>query len=167
MEIGDIAGKGTVYDEFGKAIVHPDEALLDFFKAKSRSWVAEYQEMLREVNLSKAEKLHFEGEFTVTNKRILFLAKPRDFADESISGGVLGNFPDDIVHVMKRSNIAKEEEARLYLQVGWEEIDKVKIGPVNSYVYLKLAGEKPLRFIFDKESGKRLRYIVGKMLNNK
>lgn len=167
MIVGDITGKGTIYDDSGKAIVHPDEALLDFFKAKSRSWAAEYQEKIREVNLSGAHKIHFDGEFTVTNKRILFLAEPRSFDEELSSMGILGGSADDFQHVMNRSNITKEEEGRLYLQIGWQEIDKIKIGPVNSHVYLKLNDEQSFKFVFDKESGRRLKYIVDKMLNNK
>ena len=167
MIVGDIAGKGTIYDNSGKAIVEPDEDLLDFFKGRTRSWIAEYQEKIKEVNLTGAQKLYFNGEFTITNKRILFLAEPRHFTDESISMGFLGGSTEDFQHVVNRSNITKENNGRFYLQIGWEEIEKIRIGPVNSYIYLKLDGDRSFKFVFDKETGRRLKNIVGKMLNMK
>jgi len=167
MIVGDIAGKGTIYDDSGKAIVEPDEDLLDFFKGKTRSWVAEYQEKIKEVNLTGAQKLYFNGEFIITNKRILFLAEPKHFTEESISIGFLGGSTEDFQHVMDRSNITKEKNGRFYLQIGWQEIEKIRIGPVNSYVYLKLDGNKSFKFVFDKETGRRLKQIVGKILNLK
>ncbi len=164
MIVGDIAGKGTIYDDSGKAIVHDDESVLDSFKAKSKSWVAEYQEKIIEVNLPVAQKILFDGEFTVTNKRILFLAEPRHFGKNFNNFGTWGNSAEGFQHVINRSNITKEKNGKLYLQIGWEELKKIRLGPRNSFVYLKLNDSRLVRFVFDKESGRRLKHIVSKMI---
>lgn len=163
MKIGDIDGKGTLYNEYGKVVINPGEYVVDIIPAKLKSWAAEYHRNLKEVFLTGTHGIHFEGEFTVTDKRIILLAEPRNFNPRFYALGIYGSAIGNFQYVMKRSNLAKERNGKLYLEIEFHDIENIEIGIFNSFIYLRLANGKKLRFVFDRESGSKLKETIGKI----
>jgi len=163
MKIGDIDGKGTIYNEYGKAIIRYGEYVVDIIPAILKSWIADYHRNPKEVFLTGTHGIHFEGEFTVTDKRIILLAEPRNFNPRLYTLGIYGSAIGNFQYVMKRSNLAKERNGKLYLEIEFHDIENIVVGIFNSFVYLRLANGKKFRFVFDKESGNRLKETKSKM----
>ena len=68
----------------------------------------------------------------------------------------MGNFQ----YVMSRSNLAKERNAKMYFEFDCDEIIKVEVGLISSYIYVRLPNGKSFRFVFDKESGRMLKDMI-------
>jgi hypothetical protein len=160
MKIGDIDGKSKVYDENGKPILQSGERIEKTFPGMSKSWAAEYHRNMREVFLTGTQGVHFEGEFTVTNKRIIFLAEPKHFHAGFNAIGIWGSSMGNFQYVMNRSNLAKERKAKMYFEFDCEELIRIEVGFISSYIYVRLPNGKSFRFVFDKESGRMLRDMI-------
>ncbi len=160
MKIGDIDGKAKVYDDKGKPILKSDERVIKTFSGMSKSWAAEYHRNMREVFLTGTQGVHFEGEFTVTNKRVIFLAEPNHYHAGFNAIGIWGSAMGNFQYVMSRSNLAKERNAKMYFEFDCDEIIKVEVRLISSYIYVRLPNGKSFRFVFDKESGRMLKDMI-------
>jgi hypothetical protein len=160
MNIGDIEGKEKVYDKMGNPILRPGEKVKENFQGMSKSWAAEYHRNWREVFLTGTQGVHFEGIFTVTDQRVLFIAEPKHFHAGFNAIGVWGSSMGNFQYVMNRSNLAKERNAKMYLEIECDELIKIEVGFISSYIYVRLPTGRSFRFVFDKETGKRMKEIV-------
>jgi hypothetical protein len=61
---------------------------------------------------------------------------------------------------MNRSNLAKERKAKMYLEIECSELIKIEVGFISSYIYVRLPSGRSFRFVFDKESGRRMKETV-------
>lgn len=163
MQIGDIDGKNKVYDEAGNPIIQSGERIIESFPALSKSWAAEYHRNLKEVFLTGTQGVHFEGEFTVTNKRIIYLAEPTHYHAGFNAIGIWGSSMGNFQYVMSRSNLAKERKAKMYFEFYLNELVKIEIGFISSFVYVRLPTGRSFRFTFDKESGKKLKEVLSQI----
>jgi hypothetical protein len=163
MKIGDIEGKGKIYDDKGKPILKKNEQIIEIFIGTCLNWATRKKGKLHGIM-----NFEGEGEFTVTDKRVLFLRKPRDFppgywAVGRQSGGLVG---DELVgggdwqYVLARSNRAKKMGGLEYLEIRLEELKRINIASENAQIYIE--NKDKFRLITDKDTGEKLAEILGK-----
>ena len=162
MKIGDVDGKGKIYDDGGKPILFKNEQMIDNFTGMCLNWATRKKDKLLGI-------MNFEGEgdFTVTDKRLLFLRKPREFppgywAVGRQSGGLVGDeLPGggDWQYLLARSNRAKKMGGLEYLEIELDEIKRLNISSDNAQVYIE--NKDKFRLIIDKNTGEKLAEILG------
>ena len=160
MNIGDIEGMDKVYNKQGQPILRSGERVKASFLGMSKSWAAEYHRNWREVFLTGTQGIHFDGEFTITDQRIIFIAEPKHFHAGFNAIGVWGSSMGNFQYVMNRSNLAKERKAKMYLEIECHELIRIEVSFISSYIYLRLPTGRSFRFVFDKESGRRMKEVV-------
>lgn len=163
MKIGDVEGKGKIYNEEGEPILERDERIRERFRGSCLNWATR-----------KGGKIHGiknfegEGEFIVTDKRLLFLRQPREFppgywAVGRQSGGLVG---DELVgggdwqYALARSNRAKEMGGLEFLVIELNEIKRLNIGKDSVQIYIQ--NDDKFQLIIDKNTGESLADILGK-----
>lgn len=157
MNIGDLEGKGTIYDANGEPILRSKEIIQGRFNGTCYNWATR-----------KKGKIHgiknFEGpgEFIITNQRLLFLRHPRVYpagywAVGRQSGGLVG---DEIVgggdwqYALARSNRTKEQGGLEFLEVEMGDIKRVNIGSSNAQIFIN--NDDKFKLIVDKITGEKL-----------
>ncbi|MEE9151574.1 MAG: hypothetical protein V3U20_07060, partial [Thermoplasmata archaeon] len=109
-----------------------------------------------------------EGEFILTDKRLLFLREPREFppgywAVGRQSGGLVGDeFPGggDWQYALARSNRAKEMGGLEFVAIELDEVKRINIGRDNARIYIQ--NEDRFQLIVDRETGEKLAEFFGK-----
>ena len=161
MKIGDLEGKGKIYSDDGTLILHKGETIKKRFKGTCLNWATRKRSKIHGI-----KNFEGEGEFIVTDKRVLFLRQPREFppgywAVGRQSGGLVG---DELVgggdwqYALARSNRAKEQGGMEYLETTLDEIVRINVGKNNSRIYIKNSDEFTL--IVDKKTGEELANIL-------
>ena len=163
MRIGDIEGKGDIYDDKGEPILGSEEDITKRFMGLCINWATRKKGKLHGI-------LNFEGEgeFIVTNMRLLFLRKPRDFppgywATGRQSGGLVG---DELVgggdwqYALARSNRAKKLGGLEFIEVPLSEIKRINIGGDSTHIFIK--NHDRFKLIVDGDTGERLARLLGK-----
>ncbi len=163
MKIGDVEGEGKIYNDKGEPILMKNEHLIETFTGMCLNWATRKKGKLHGIM-----NFEGEGEFTVTDKRLLFLRKPREFppgywAVGRQAGGLVG---DELVgggdwqYVLARSNRAKKMGGLEYLEIGLDEIKRINIARDNAQIYIE--NKDKFRLITDKNTGEKLAGILGK-----
>jgi hypothetical protein len=161
MKIGDIEGKGSIYNEKGEPILQEEEVVRDRFRGSCMNWATRKKGKIHGI-----KNFEGEGEFFVTNLRLLFLRKPRQFppgywAVGRQSGGLVG---DELVgggdwqYALARSNRAKEMGGLEFLEIEIKEITRINIGKDDTHIYIK-NGDK-FQLIVDSITGEKLADIL-------
>jgi hypothetical protein len=161
MRIGDLEGKGDVYDDEGQPILAEEEIIKERFSGECINWATRKGGKILGI-------LNFEGEgeFIVTNTRLLFLRKPREFppgywAVGRQKGGVVG---DELVgggdwqYVQARSNRALKRGGLEFLEVPIDEIKRINISKDNAQIFIQ--NEDKFKLIVDKDTGEKLAEIL-------
>ncbi len=157
MRIGDVEGKGEIYDQEGVPI------LLKYEKVKKR-----FRGMLLNWATRKKGKIHGilnfegEGEFILTDQRLLFLREPREFppgywATGRQSGGLVGDElrgGGDWQYALARSNRAKDLGGLEFVEVWLDEIKRINITSDKAQIYIE--NDDKFRLIVDNETGEKL-----------
>jgi hypothetical protein len=157
MNIGDLDGRGTIYDENNELILHPDEIVEKRFVGTCLNWATR-----------KKGKIHgiknFEGpgEFIITGQRLIFLRQPRVypagyFAVGRQSGGLVGDEfvgGGDWQYALARSNRTKEQGGLEFLEVKLNEIKRINIG--NNHAHIYIDNDDKFQLIVDQITGENL-----------
>jgi hypothetical protein len=161
MKFGDLEGKGTIYNEDGQAILQDGENIQKRFKGTCINWLTRKRGKLLGIN-----NFEGEGEFIVTDKRLLFLRSPREFpagywAVGRQSGGLVG---DELVgggdwqYALARSNRARELGGLEFLEIPLDEIKRINIGKTDAQIYIK--NKDKFKLIVDSITGEELASIL-------
>lgn len=162
MKIGDVEGKGKIYNEDGEPILDRDEETKARFPGICLNWATR-----------KGGKIHSimnfegEGEFILTDKRLLFLREPRKFppgywAVGRQAGGLVG---DELVgggdwqYVLARSNRAKEMGGLEFLEIALDDIKRINISRENAQIFIQ--NKDKFRLIVDTNTGEKLADLLG------
>lgn len=157
MNIGDLDGQGKIYDLDGNPILEPEEKIEAQFIGTCLNWATR-----------KKGKIHgiknFEGagDFIITNKRLLFLRRPREFppgywAAGRQSGGLIG---DELVgggdwqYALARSNRTKEQGGLEFIEIALDEIKRINISKNNAHIFIE--NKDKFKLIVDKHTGEKL-----------
>lgn len=160
MKIGDVEGKGKIYNENGEPILTEEENIRERFYGLCINWATR-----------KGGKIHGilnfegEGEFIVTNKRLLFLRKPREFppgywAVGRQKGGLVG---DELVgggdwqYLQARSNRTLKMGGLEFLEVSLDEIARINISKENAQIYIE--NDDKFKLLVDNDTGEKLASI--------
>jgi hypothetical protein len=156
MNIGDVDGMDKIYDKDGKPILKEGETIQKRFSGWCGNWATRKKGKIHRI-------MNFEGdgEFIVTDLRMLFLRKPREFppgywAVGRQSGGLVGDeLPGggDWQYVLARSNRAKEMGALEFLEVEISEIKRINIGKNDASIFIE--NKDKFELIIDKDSGEK------------
>jgi hypothetical protein len=160
MNIGDIDGRGTIYDDKNQVILKPEEKIEKRFSGTCLNWATRKKGRIHGIK-------NFEGpgEFIITSQRLLFLRQPRIypagyFAVGRQSGGLVG---DEIVgggdwqYALARSNRTKEHGGLEFLEVKLGEIKRINIGSGNAQVFIE--NDDKFKLIVDTDTGEKLAEI--------
>ena len=139
MKIGDLEGKGEIYSEDGEPILQDQETIKGRFKGTCINWATRKKGKLHGIN-----NFEGEGEFIITDKRLLFLRAPREFppgywAVGRQSGGLVG---DELVgggdwqYALARSNRAREQGGLEFLEIDLYEIARINIGNNDAQIFI-------------------------------
>jgi hypothetical protein len=162
MKIGDVEGKGNIYNEDGEPILLRDENIRGRFRGTCINWATRKRGKIHGIM-----NFEGEGEFILTDKRLVFLRKPREFppgywAVGRQSGGLVG---DELVgggdwqYALARSNRAKEMGGLEFLEIGLGEIERINIGKENAQIYIQ--NDDKFQLIVDKNTGEKLSHFFG------
>ncbi len=160
MNIGDVEGKGKIYNDEGEPILLKDETIKERFRGFCINWATRKRGKIHGIM-----NFEGEGEFIITDKRLMFLRRPREFppgywAVGRQSGGLVG---DELVgggdwqYALARSNRAKEMGGLEFLEIELDEIERINIGKENAQINIQ--NEDKFQLIVDKNSGERLSHI--------
>jgi hypothetical protein len=160
MNIGDVEGKGKIYNDKGEPILLKDETIKERFRGFCINWATRKRGKIHGIM-----NFEGEGEFIVTDRRLMFLRKPREFppgywAVGRQSGGLVG---DELVgggdwqYALARSNRAKEMGGLEFLEIELDEIERINIGKENAQINIQ--NEDKFQLIVDKNTGERLSHI--------
>jgi len=160
MKIGDVEGKGKIYNEEGEPILLGDENIRGRFRGTCINWATRKRGKIHGIM-----NFEGEGEFIVTDKRLVFLRRPREFppgywAVGRQSGGLVG---DELVgggdwqYALARSNRAKEMGGLEFLEIGLGEIERINIGKENAQIYIQ--NDDKFQLIVDKNTGEKLSHF--------
>ena len=162
MNIGDMDGKGTIYDDNGNPILKEGEEERDSFRGMCINWATRKKGKLHGI-------MNFEGEgdFIVTNKRLIFLREPREFppgywavgrqkgglvGDEFVGGG-------DWQYALARSNRTRKMGGLEFIEVPLEEISRINIGAESTNLHIR-NGDR-FKLVVDSTTGERLASLLG------
>jgi hypothetical protein len=167
LKIGDIEGKGVIYDESGDLIYYVYEEKVAEFKTKCKSWAAPYKRGIGKLHLTGIRGIHIKGKIIVTNRRIVFLGDPFHYhAGFFTFGGwwsSLGNYQ----YAMARSNIAHRKKGKMYIEYPIETIKRIVVGIINSAIYAELDNGRVFKMLFEKEFGIKLLKLIGDKIKKK
>jgi len=163
MKIGDVEGKGKIYNDKGEPILQKDEKIKERFKGICINWATRKKGKIHGI-----KNFEGEGEFIVTNKRLLFFRQPRKFppgywAVGRQKGGLVG---DELVgggdwqYALARSNRARKMGGLEFFEVGLDEIKRINIGKNDAQVYVQ--NDDKFQLIVDKNTGELLVEIFQK-----
>ena len=157
MKIGDIEGQGEIYDESGEPILKEDEKIKMRFFGWCNNWATRKKGKIHGI-------MNFEGqgEFILTDERLLFLRKPREFppgywAVGRQSGGLVG---DELIgggdwqYALARSNRAKELGGLEFLEIDIAEIKRINISKNKADIFIE--NDDKFQLITDKNTGEKL-----------
>jgi hypothetical protein len=160
MKIGDLDGQDIIYDKSGEPILQNEETINERFIGMCINWATRKKGKFLSI-------MNFEGqgEFIVTNKRLLFLRKPREFpagywAVGRQKGGLVG---DELVgggdwqYALARSNRTKEMGGLEFIEIALEEIKRINISSESAFIFIENADK--FKLIVDKNTGERLAAI--------
>lgn len=162
MKIGDVEGMGAIYNEEGEPILLKNESIQGRFIGSCLNWATRKRGKIHGIM-----NFEGEGEFIVTDKRLLFLRSPRDFppgywAVGRQSGGLVGDeLPGggDWQYALARSNRAKEMGGFEFLEIDLDEIKRINIGKENARIYIQ--NDDKFKLIVDKNTGEKLAEFFG------
>lgn len=160
MNIGDVEGKGKIYNDEGEPILLRGETVKERFRGFCINWATRKRGKIHGIM-----NFEGEGEFIITDKRLMFLRRPREFppgywAVGRQSGGLVG---DELVgggdwqYALARSNRAKEMGGLEFLEIELDEIERINIGKENAQIHIQ--NEDKFQLIVDKNTGERLSHI--------
>ncbi|UCG68797.1 MAG: hypothetical protein JSV09_13520 [Thermoplasmata archaeon] len=163
MKIGDLEGRGNIYDEKGEPILYMNENIKERFRGTCMNWATRKKGKIHGIM-----NFEGEGEFILTDLRLLFLRRPRDFppgywATGRQAGGLVGDEfvgGGDWQYALARSNKTKELGGLEFLEMQLNEIRRINIG--KNDVRIHIENDDKFQLIIDKETGERLANILGK-----
>ncbi len=163
MNIGDVEGIEKIYDKKGNPILKEGENVKESFSGWCGNWATRKKGKVHRI-------MNFEGEgqFIITNQRVLFLRKPREFppgywAVGRQSGGLVGDeLPGggDWQYVLARSNRAKKMGAFEFIEIEHSEIRRINIGNSDASIFIE--NKDKFELIIDKDSGERFAEFFSK-----
>ncbi|UCE37607.1 MAG: hypothetical protein JSW00_19515 [Thermoplasmata archaeon] len=162
MKIGDLEGKGKLYDEEGEAILQSDEHIKKRFSGWCINWATRKKGKIHGIM-----NFEGEGEFIITDRRLIFLRKPREFppgywAVGREAGGLVGDeLPGggDWQYALARSNRAKEKGGLEFLVIDFNEIKRINIGKDTAKIFIE--NDDKFQLIIDNNSGEILAEFFG------
>ena len=160
MNIGDLDGRGTIYDDNNELILKPDEIIEKRFIGTCLNWATRKKGRIHGIK-------NFEGpgEFILTSQRLLFLRQPRVYpagywAVGRQSGGLVGDEfvgGGDWQYALARSNRTKEQGGLEFLEVKINEIKRINICKNNAQIHID--NDDKFKLIVDTDTGEKLAEI--------
>jgi hypothetical protein len=157
MKIGDLDGQDIIYDKNGEPILRDGESIKDRFFGICINWATRKKGKLHGI-------MNFEGqgEFFITENRLLFLRQPREYpagywATGRQKGGLVG---DELVgggdwqYALARSNRTKEKGGLEFLEVELDEIKRINITKNNAQIFIE--NNEKFKLIVDSNTGEKL-----------
>jgi hypothetical protein len=154
-------GLDQIYNDSGEPILQDNEVIRERFSGMCINWATRKKGKLHGIM-----NFEGEGEFIVTDRRLLFLRKPKEFpagywATGRQKGGLVG---DEIVgggdwqYALARSNRTKRMGGLEFFEVSLEEIVRINIANGNAQVYIE-NGDK-FKLLVDNETGEKLARLL-------
>lgn len=136
MLFGDLEGKNKIYDLEGNFIPLNDECIY--------STIEGFLEKVEKKLKTTWRVLFFDGSgmFILSEKRLVFFREPIKYdASFKFSGNRFATM-SDWEYWTNRANKAIEAGAKEFVEVPYNEIEKVKIGKTFSKIFIKSKDEK-------------------------
>jgi hypothetical protein len=153
MKLGDIDGKGTVYDDSGQMLFHDGECASQTITGNTygvyKKWKAGW----------KVVFMDGPGCFVITNLRSVFIRDPKSYpgGDDKVAKRLYSM--SDGQYWPDKADKAKEAGAREYFVVYHDEIEQIKHGRRDSTIFVQWEGLKH-KITVDKPMGEALEKVL-------
>lgn len=136
MKLGDIDGKGTVYDDSGQMLFHDGECASQTITGKTYGIYKRYKAGWKVVFMDGP------GCFVITNLRSVFIRDPKSYpgGDDKVAKRLYSM--SDGQYWPDKADKAKEAGAREYFEVYHDEVEKIKHGRKDSTIFVEWEGLK-------------------------
>jgi hypothetical protein len=153
VKLGDIDGKGTVYDESGQMLFHHGECASQTITGMAYGVYKKYKAGWKVVFMDGP------GCFVITNLRSVFIRDPKSYAgsDDKVAKRLYSM--SDGQYWPDKADKAKEAGAREYFEIYHDEVEKIKHGRKDSTIYIEWEGLKH-KITVDKTMGEALEKVL-------
>ncbi len=153
MRLGDIDGKGVIYDDSGQMLIHDGECLtktqdglcVGVYKKHKAGW--------------KVIFMDGPGCFAITNLRTVFIREPKSYpgGDDKVAKRLYSM--SDGQYWPDKADKAKEAGAMEFFEVLHDEVKKIKHGSKDSSIFVEIEGEKH-KIVVDNDIAKILEDLL-------
>jgi hypothetical protein len=153
MKLGDIEGKGTVYDDSGQMVLQDGECLVKtlngmcngIYKRHKAGW--------------KVIFMYGPGCFFITDLRTVFLRTPKTYAggDDKVAKR-LYSFSDG-QYWPDKADRAKAAGTNEFFEIPHDEVKKIKHGKKEWSIFVETQGEKH-KILIENQIGEALEKIL-------
>jgi len=153
MKLGDIDGKGTVYDDSGQMLFHDGECASQTITGNTYGVYKRYKAGWKVVFMDGP------GCFVITNLRSVFIRDPKSYpgGDDKVAKRLYSL--SDGQYWPDKADKAKEAGAREYFVVYHDEVEKIKHGRKDSTIFIEWEGLKH-KITVDKPMGEALEKVL-------
>ena len=139
MRLGDIDGKGVIYDDSGQMLVHDGDCL-----TKTQDGLC---------------VMDGPGCFAITNLRTVFIREPKSYpgGDDKVAKRLYSM--SDGQYWPDKADKAKEAGAKEFFEVLHDEVKKIKHGSKDSSIFVEIEGEKH-KIVVDNDIAKILQGLL-------
>jgi hypothetical protein len=136
MRLGDIDGKGTIYDDSGQMLFHEGECMTKTMDGMCVGIYKRYKAGWKTIFMDGP------GCFVITNLRMVFLREPKTYpgGDDKVAKR-LYSFSDGQYWPDKADKV-KEAGAKEFFEIMHDEVEKIKHSKKESSIFVKVEGEK-------------------------
>ena len=151
MKLGDIDGKGTVYDDSGQMLFHDGECASQTITGMAYSIYKRYKAGWKVVFMDGP------GCFVITNLRLVFIRDAKSYpgGDDKVAKRLYSL--SDGQYWPDKADKVKEAGAREYFEVYHDEVEKIKHGRKDSTIFVdwedlkhKITVDKPIAEALEK-----------------
>lgn len=153
MLYGDLEGKGKIYDKNGKFIHKSKECIFSTLEGYCKKVEKKLQTAWR--------VLFFDGPglFIFSDRRLVFLREPIKYETSLKFSGSRFATMSDWEYWTNRAKKAIEAGAKEFIEIPYNEIEKVKNGKLMSKIYVKSENVK-YKVTVDGDIGRELARII-------
>jgi hypothetical protein len=136
MKLGDIDGKGTVYDDSGQMLFHDGECASQTITGMAYNIYKRYKAGWKVLFMDGP------GCFVITNLRLVFIRDAKSYpgGDDKVAKRLYSL--SDGQYWPDKADKVKEAGAREYFEVYHDEVEKIKHGKKDSTIFVDWEGLK-------------------------
>ncbi len=153
MRLGDVDGKGVIYDASGQMLFHDGECAAETLDGMCIGIYKKHKAGWKVIFMDGA------GCFVITNLRTVFLREPKSYpgGDDKVAKRMYSM--SDGQYWPDKAEKAKEAGAKEFFEIMHDEVEKIKHAKKESTIFVEVEGLKH-KITVDKEIGEALEKIL-------